>query len=104
MLRCVSLKCDSIRDIIAIVVRIDQSVMRYREKDRPLLQMLVGRMEGEAQAAFFCSEQHAVAAVLHKYGFQLGKMAVDQIRGQGGAVRATCAYASNWLKKNGYNA
>ena len=34
---------------------------------------------------------------------RLVKMAVDQIRGQGGEVRATCSYASNWLKKNGYN-
>jgi predicted GNAT family acetyltransferase len=32
---------------------------------------------------------------------ELVKMAVEQIRGQGGKVRATCSYASDWLRKNG---
>ena len=31
----------------------------------------------------------------------LVQMAVDQIREQGGEVRATCSYAAGWLKKNG---
>ncbi len=31
---------------------------------------------------------------------ELVKMAVDQIHEQGGEVRATCSYASDWLKKN----
>lgn len=32
---------------------------------------------------------------------KLVRMAVDQIHEQGGEVRATCSYASVWLKKNG---
>lgn len=31
---------------------------------------------------------------------ELVKMAVDQIREQGGQVRATCSYAAGWLQKN----
>lgn len=30
----------------------------------------------------------------------LVQMAVDQIREQGGEVRATCSYAAGWLEKN----
>ena len=32
---------------------------------------------------------------------ELVQMAVDQIREQGGEVRATCPYASGWLRKRG---
>lgn len=32
---------------------------------------------------------------------ELVRMAVDQIRDQGGHVRATCSYASGWLERNG---
>ena len=32
---------------------------------------------------------------------KLVQMAVDQIREQGGEIRATCPYASGWLKKKG---
>lgn len=32
---------------------------------------------------------------------ELVQMAVDQIKEQGGEVRATCSYASAWLKKKG---
>lgn len=32
---------------------------------------------------------------------ELVQMAVDQIREQGGKVRATCPYAGSWLKKHG---
>ena len=31
---------------------------------------------------------------------ELVQMAVDQIREQGGEVRATCSYASGWLKNH----
>ena len=31
---------------------------------------------------------------------KLVQMAVDQIREQGGEVRATCSYAAGWLKKH----
>ena len=31
---------------------------------------------------------------------ELVQMAVDQIREQGGTVRATCSYASKWLKEH----
>lgn len=31
----------------------------------------------------------------------LVQMAVDQIREQGGEVRATCSYAASWLKNRG---
>ena len=33
---------------------------------------------------------------------KLVQMAVDQIKEQGGEVRATCSYASAWLKKNAH--